>query len=214
MLGTDLGDTLRDARSYVRALSRQQERPFAGLLRSPLTDSNRRPPPYHGFAGAVGRSRAQEKCGLLNPSTWYSRSSLATLSDFCVPQMLHESGGIKSPARMDESGWTIETGLQRGRLLLHRACRTRSPSRRGEPRRRRRSPRRPSQAPTNCEAKRPSTTAREPRGGRERAALGTYALVLVDRLGRASRGRRTERPTRGTSRVPSTLVLRGRRGSR
>jgi hypothetical protein len=27
---------------------------FAGLFESPLTDSNRRPPPYHGLAAAVG----------------------------------------------------------------------------------------------------------------------------------------------------------------
>src|SRR5438132_10912509 len=30
---------------------------FAGLLQSPLTDSNRRPPPYHALQTATGRSR-------------------------------------------------------------------------------------------------------------------------------------------------------------
>jgi hypothetical protein len=40
---------------------------FAGLLQSPLTDSNRRPPPYHGssaavLAGTTGRSRSRSPC--------------------------------------------------------------------------------------------------------------------------------------------------------
>src|SRR5205823_8077331 len=32
---------------------------FPALLQSPLTDSNRRPPPYHGTSQATGRSRSQ-----------------------------------------------------------------------------------------------------------------------------------------------------------
>jgi hypothetical protein len=34
------------------APSRKEKTPFAGLLESPLTDSNRRPPPYHGSLDA------------------------------------------------------------------------------------------------------------------------------------------------------------------
>ena len=38
----------------------QQEKPrFARLLQSPLTDSNRRPPPYHQGPAATGRNRWQ-----------------------------------------------------------------------------------------------------------------------------------------------------------
>ena len=36
----------------------QRKTPFAGLLRSPLTDSNRRPPPYHRSLEREARARA------------------------------------------------------------------------------------------------------------------------------------------------------------
>src|SRR5947207_13962766 len=36
-----------------------EEARFAGLLQSPLTDSNRRPPPYHGTSQATGRNARQ-----------------------------------------------------------------------------------------------------------------------------------------------------------
>src|SRR5438477_12334862 len=36
-----------------------EKAPVAGLLQSPLTDSNRRPPPYHGTSQATGGNRRQ-----------------------------------------------------------------------------------------------------------------------------------------------------------
>jgi hypothetical protein len=39
--------------------SRRRKPRFAPLLQSPLTDSNRRPPPYHGTSQATGGSRWQ-----------------------------------------------------------------------------------------------------------------------------------------------------------
>src|SRR5215213_8205617 len=58
MLGTDLGDRLSDARAtYVRRRGNKNGDLLA-FLGSPLTDSNRRPPPYHGgfrFRGVVRR---------------------------------------------------------------------------------------------------------------------------------------------------------------
>ena len=46
---------------------RRTKAPFAVLSRSPLTDSNRRPPPYHGgseavLAGTAGHSRSRFSC--------------------------------------------------------------------------------------------------------------------------------------------------------
>jgi hypothetical protein len=38
---------------------RKEKRRFAALLQSPLTDSNRRPPPYHGTLAATGRNPRQ-----------------------------------------------------------------------------------------------------------------------------------------------------------
>ena len=43
----------------TRCRARQAKTLFAGLSRSPLTDSNRRPPPYHVGSVANGRNRAQ-----------------------------------------------------------------------------------------------------------------------------------------------------------
>jgi hypothetical protein len=39
--------------------TRSRKREFAGILQSPLTDSNRRPPPYHGLDAASGRNPRQ-----------------------------------------------------------------------------------------------------------------------------------------------------------
>src|SRR5437588_969839 len=58
-LGTHLGDRLRDARAmYVRP--RGNKKAICWPFKSPLTDSNRRPPPYHGGFGC-GRGSEQQR---------------------------------------------------------------------------------------------------------------------------------------------------------
>src|SRR3954470_24594474 len=64
VLGTDCGSV--ESRSHHGEATKS---PFAGLFGSPLTDSNRRPPPYHGGLGAVlastvGHRRARFACKL------------------------------------------------------------------------------------------------------------------------------------------------------
>src|SRR5215203_4873401 len=48
--------------------SRPRKPRFSRLLQSPLTDSNRRPPPYHGTTKATGRNPRQTICACLSRS--------------------------------------------------------------------------------------------------------------------------------------------------
>jgi hypothetical protein len=48
-----------DLRRLSRRLQNERKHVFAGAFRSPLTDSNRRPPPYHALLTATGRNRRQ-----------------------------------------------------------------------------------------------------------------------------------------------------------
>jgi hypothetical protein len=59
MPGTGLGDRSLGACSDDRRIRKYQKGPVAGASRSPLTDSNRRPPPYHAIQAADGGSRWQ-----------------------------------------------------------------------------------------------------------------------------------------------------------
>src|SRR5262245_6730399 len=52
-LGTGSGDTFRTRRDRTVSCQGNTKGHFAELFQSPLTDSNRRPPPYHGGPRAV-----------------------------------------------------------------------------------------------------------------------------------------------------------------
>ena len=62
------------ARGRRRVWAEQQKARFAGFLRSPLTDSNRRPPPYHsgsgeGSAGTGGSPGHESRANQKDPTT-------------------------------------------------------------------------------------------------------------------------------------------------
>src|SRR2546427_9309933 len=78
---------------------RQQKRPFAGLLLSPLTDSNRRPPPYHESSGSchgLPTVAIRRVWGVFGPS---SLPSIAAGCDRSAPQLLHTLSSDLAPAR-------------------------------------------------------------------------------------------------------------------
>ena len=66
-LGGSINGSIPGARCRLCKWSREKRSRFTGTLQSPLTDSNRRPPPYHGgsqavLAGTAGHSRSRFSC--------------------------------------------------------------------------------------------------------------------------------------------------------
>jgi hypothetical protein len=57
--GGSINGSIPGARCRLCKWSRQKRRQFTGTLQSPLTDSNRRPPPYHALQTASGRNARQ-----------------------------------------------------------------------------------------------------------------------------------------------------------
>src|SRR5918994_5231060 len=76
---------------------RKRKSRFAGLLQSPLTDSNRRPPPYHGASTATGRNRRQRFPACL------SRFAAAAFATGCHP--LRPLGSINAPQYVADYGY-------------------------------------------------------------------------------------------------------------
>jgi hypothetical protein len=70
--------------------TRKKKPRFAGLLQSPLTDSNRRPPPYHGTSQATGGNRSQR--------IWlvFALSALSRFAADC--HRLQPRGSIRAPS--------------------------------------------------------------------------------------------------------------------
>src|SRR6266545_7050192 len=66
----------------------------AGLLQSPLTDSNRRPPPYHGTSHATGGNQRQRF------SVIFAVSGAGAFAAVC--HWLRPRGSIKAPYRAGE----------------------------------------------------------------------------------------------------------------
>jgi hypothetical protein len=84
----------RTRETSTRRLSRQQRALFAGLYRSPLTDSNRRPPPYHVLLAATGR----------NPRQRFSLvfAVFGAVAFAAVCHRLQPRGSIKAPSAAGE----------------------------------------------------------------------------------------------------------------
>src|SRR2546430_7550007 len=76
-------------RSRICKSIRKQSR-VGGLLQSPLTDSNRRPPPYHALQTATGRSRRQR--------FWLVSAVLEPVRFATVCHRLQPRGSIKAPS--------------------------------------------------------------------------------------------------------------------
>ena len=96
--------------------SRQQKRPFAGLFGSPLTDSNRRPPPYHGGAlpaelrgQAPYCSRFARRVRLRDQSGWVTASGGPRTLRSSPPKRLNASSVCSPPARRRVVEETLET---------------------------------------------------------------------------------------------------------
>jgi hypothetical protein len=80
--------------------SRPKKPRFARLLQSPLTDSNRRPPPYHGTPHATGRNprqRISHVCAVLG---------VLPFASGCHP--LRPLGSIKAPSSVVCCGYEAQ----------------------------------------------------------------------------------------------------------
>src|SRR5438093_9843067 len=116
--------------SNGRTPLRQQKRPSAGLFKSPLTDSNRRPPPYHRFSEVVRRSQWQRFTAWLgNSSRRISAVGFAGLRPLCsttAPRFVvgSEDGQTRFLDEFAADGWArhaIATG-RRDELLPVSSC--------------------------------------------------------------------------------------------
>jgi hypothetical protein len=102
----------------VRRIEQRSERTKApvcrGFLQSPLTDSNRRPPPYHADPAATGRKRRQR---------FWRDSAVFTAARFATAcHRLQPRGSIKAPSFVVNVGDTPKS-------LRLRSCRERATKR-------------------------------------------------------------------------------------
>jgi hypothetical protein len=105
---------IRHDRRGVAAADQGKPR-FPGLLQSPLTDSNGRPPPYHALRAATGRNPGQRFWRV------FAASVLRLLAAGC--HRLQPLGSIKAPSsvvcagydgRRRASGWRSAGRRRRG----------------------------------------------------------------------------------------------------
>src|SRR6266508_5892935 len=89
-------------------LIREENLSTAGLLESPLTDSNRRPPPYHAIQTATGGSRWQ---GFVASSSRFRTSGhpnlchpLRPLCSITVPSQSAQNGQFEAGAVTECAG--------------------------------------------------------------------------------------------------------------
>jgi hypothetical protein len=81
---------------------RQQKRPFCWPFKSPLTDSNRRPPPYHVLPSATGRNPRQR--------FWLVLAASAPIRFATDCHRLQPRGSIKAPSDVASSSYCALKG--------------------------------------------------------------------------------------------------------
>src|SRR5262249_1043629 len=118
---------------HARQLASRAETktPFPGLLQSPLTDSNRRPPPYHAIQTATGGSRRQR---FVATSSRFQASGernachrLRPLCSITVPSQTAENARERSRTsplyRPETTGVVFAARGTSPRRQVQRACR-------------------------------------------------------------------------------------------
>jgi hypothetical protein len=83
--------------------SGNRKRHFAALLQSPLTDSNRRPPPYHALRAAPGRNPRQR--------FWHDLAPVADTRLAADCHCLQPRGSIKAPSSVVHCAYIPATAV-------------------------------------------------------------------------------------------------------